>query len=932
MSDPATRAWKGGRLLLLLAVGVGGFLLLGRFGANLYTDLLWFRSAGYESVFWARTLAEAGMRVVVGGGTAVLAFLNFRVVARTLGVIQIRRRFGDLEFAERLPRRTIVWGVAASSLLMGLWLGASFPQGAGLRLRLLLEAPRWGLEVPPLGRDASFFVFSLPLLEGALILGLSLTFLLFSFTAAGYAATGSLRLRGGRPEIAPLPRKHLAALLALFLLLLAARFWIAPYLLMLDGNSAVQGIFGFADAHSRIPAYRALATITALAAGMAWWGGLRRRPALLASAVAGVALAGLLLVQILPQMVQRFQVRPNELERETPFIEANLRFTRVGFGLDRMQRERFPYEAGEVPDWGEAARQLAGLPIWTPATLLTTFRSVEARFPYYDFELVTHDRYPSPEGVATVAVAVREIDRGGIGDPNWQNLHLRYLAGMGAVASAANQATREGRPPMFLSGIPPVAAQDASAPPGLELTEPAVFFGSRHQLHAIVSPQASPPGLSVPDSASLVIGGRPSSMTPAAPPDIQGIGLSNLARALSLAWRFRDANLLLASEVSRQSTVVFRRSVAERAGAIAPFLRFLEPPYPVVHDGRIVWILDGFTATGRFPLSSARALPGGGAASYVRNSVKITVDALTGATRFYRVDVQDPLLEAWSRVFPDLLRPLEEMPAALRSHVRYPKALLELQAEILLQYHQDTPPRFHGQQDVWAPPQELAEGSRPVPYLPEYGFYRLPGREAPEFLLSTVFVPAGRQNLTALLVARCDPPAYGELLLYDIAVEEQVQGPRQVEALVEQDPVISSQFSLWRQGGSQVWSGHLHIVPVGNTLLYLEPIFLAAEADAIPELRRFVASDGTRVVMEASLGEALVALARATGSQALPLGVGAVANQAGAGEPGTWPREALDLLDQAEERLRQGDWAGFGAALDRLRTLLGEWSGRSGGG
>jgi hypothetical protein len=309
----------------------------------------------------------------------------------------------------------------------------------------------------------------------------------------------------------------------------------------------------------------------------------------------------------------------------------------------------------------------------------------------------------------------------------------------------------------------------------------------------------------------------------------------------------------------------------------------------------------------------------------VRASVKITVDALTGETAVYRVDDDDPLLEAWSRVFPGLLRPLDEMPESLRAHVRYPRALLELQAEVLLQYHQDTAARFHGQQDVWASPQELAEGVQPVPYRPEYGIYRIPGEEAPEFLLSTVFVPAGRQNLTALLVARCDPPAYGELVLYDIGVEEQVPGPRQVEALVEQDPIISQQLSLWRQGGSQVWSGHLHAVPVGSALLYMEPIFLAAEADAIPELRRFVVSDGTRVAMEPTLAEALAALARAA-----PPGVASDPGMRGVGEGGSWPREALDLLEGAEERLRQGDWAGFGEALERLRTLLREMTARGG--
>lgn len=931
MSDMATAVRRGGRVLVLLAVALGGLVLLGRTLANFYAEVLWHDSAGYVSLFWTRALVEGGMRLSVGLLTALVAFLNFRVVARTVGSIQIKRQFGDLEIAERIPARIVFWGVVILSLFLGLWLGASFPGGAGLRFLLSLRAPSWDLVASPVGRDVSYFVFVLPVIGGALIFGLSLLFLLFTLSAAGYAATGSLTFREGKPRIAPLPRKHLTVLGGLFLLFLAGRFWIAQDLLLLDGNSGVQGIFGFADAEARLPGFRALSFFTLGAAGVTWWAGFRNRLAPLASAGIALVLGGLILVQGYPEVIQRFRVEPNELERETPFIAANLEFTRNGFGLHDMERRRYGYDGeAEVP-WDAAAEQFAGLPIWTSAALLKTFREVEARFRYYDFEEVAVDRYSTSSGRRIpVAVSAREIDPGGIEDPNWQNRHLRnrYLAGMGAVASDATESTPEGRPPMFLSGIPPVFSGGPRAPEALDLTDPMVYFGSRSQVYAIVNPDSLQTGAAVPGAspAGKALGVTGDELIP------QGIRLTGLLRTLALAWRFGDANLLFASEVTGESRFVFRRNVVERAQTLAPFLRFLEAPYPVIHDGRIVWILDAFTATRNFPLASPQDLPGGGSAAYLRNSVKVTVDAVSGETRFYRLDTADPLLEAWSRIFPDLFRPLEEMPASLRAHIRYPRALLEVQARVLLQYHQETPPRFHGQQDVWAFPQELSQGTRPVPYVPEYGIYRLPGGGESEFLLTTVFVPTGRQNLTALLAARCDPERYGELVLFDIPVEEQVPGPRQVEALVEQDPVISQQFSLWRQGGSQVWSGHLHVVPVGSTLFYLEPIFLAAEADAIPELRRLVLSDGRRVAMEASLEEAIAALALAGGEAEAAL-------EAVAGEsaepvtPGsTWPTEAMELLDAAEDRLREGDWAGFGSALEELRSLLRSLSSLPGGG
>ncbi len=392
---------------MILAIVLAVVFLLGRFLADFFTEVLWYRSVGYASVFWTQVLAELGMRVAAGTLTAVLAFASFRVVGRTLSGIQIKRQFGNLEIAERISKRVVTWGIVIVSVLLGLWLGASFPQSAGLRLLLLLRAPEWGLAVPWLGRDVSFFVFVLPILGGSLVLGLSLLFLLLSFSAAGYAATGSLSVRSGWLKVAPLPRKHLAILCALFLLFMAGRFWLAPYLLMLDGTSGVQGIFGFADANARIRGYRALALITLVASGVMGWSGFRKRLAPLIASGVAVVLGGLILVQLYPGLVQRFQVEPNELDRETPYIEANLEFTRIGFGLGGRQRQGYGYNPEASPDWGVAAQQFAGLPIWTPRTLLTTFHTLDARFPYYDFETVAVDRYPSRNGVIPVAVSVR---------------------------------------------------------------------------------------------------------------------------------------------------------------------------------------------------------------------------------------------------------------------------------------------------------------------------------------------------------------------------------------------------------------------------------------------------------------------------------------------------------------------------------------------
>ncbi len=917
MSEKRPRRLRGGRLVLAIAVVVGCVLLLGRMAVGLYVEILWAQATGYLSVFLTRMAWQWAIRVVVAVVTGTLAAINLVVVATTLRGIRIRRRFGNIEISERIPRSYLRGATFLMAALVGLWFAAAVGPDAAHRALLLIHAPEWGVAEPVLGHDVSFYVFVLPVLNSAVVYAMVLLFVLFTFATAGYAATGSLRWEKSRLELGTLAHRHLVSLAGLFLLALAARFWLARYSLLLDGSSGVQGIFGFTDAEARLPGLQALTGVSVMAAALVVWGGMRGRVGWVASGIGAVVVAGLVLGQLYPSMIQRFRVEPNELEREAPYIEHNLSFTRVGFGLESLRRERL--SSGDSPPWSavELGRQLEGLPAWTRGALLSSFREVEARFPYYDFADVTIDRYASASGPQTVALAVREVDPLGIQDPNWQNLHLRelYLVGMGAVASAGSARTAEGRPVTFLSGIPPGSSSERGAPPALRLSRPQVFFGASPQLYAVVDPSGQT--FLAPDGSP----GIPGQDYPA------GIPLTSVARKLALAWRFRDPNLLFASEISPESRFVFRRHARTQASHLAPFLSFPAEPYPVIVGGRIVWVLDGYTQTRHFPLSTSYEMQVRRPLRYIRNSVKVTVDAATGEMSFYTLDANDPILMGLRGAFPGLLRSLEEMPEELRAHLRFPRELLELQSRVLFQYHQETAPTFHGQQDVWSAAQELSQGTNPVPYRPEYGRFELPGERGAEFLLSTVFVPAGRQNLTALLVARCDPDRYGELLLYEFPVEEQVPGPRQVEALVEQDPVISQQFSLWRQGGSQVWTGHLHVVPAGPRVLYMEPIFLAAEADAIPELRRFVLSDGRRVVMTPTLEEAIAEL-----SPGAPLPSEPPVRASVPGLPAErWPEEALRLLDEAEQRLREGDWAGFGERLRALRAFLqGGFDGASG--
>ena len=912
MSEPGRRPWQGGRILAVTIVSAAAVLLLAREAIDLLVEVLWFGANGYLGVFWTRTLSTWGVRIAVMLATGALVYANVRLFATAVRSLRFRRRFANLEISERIPPVWISRGTLLVSALAALWFGAVVPPEAGLSLLLWLRAPAWGVSDPILGHDLSFYIFALPVMSAVVAFALLLVFFLFSLSIAAYGATGALRLTRSGVQLDGTARRHLTLLVTTFLVLLAARFLVARYILLLDGNSDVQGLFGFTDAAARLPALGALAVVALGAAGLVAWGGTRRKMLPAAAGLAAIGLGTLVLAQLYPATIQRFRVEPNELESETPYIRHNLEFTRMGFGLDRLQRERFDYRTSAQDTRTAVDAQFAGLPVWTPSALLSTYRQLEARFRYYEFSDVTIDRYRGPDGLVPIALAVREIEPGGIEDRNWQNLHIRerYIAGMGAVASAAEQHTPEGRPSTILSAIPPEFAEGASAPESLRLLRPSVFFGLRPQAYAIINPT---------NETFLDPDGRPGQPGIDFP---EGLLLGSWLRKLVLALRFRDANLLFASEVSPRSRFVFRRQVTARARAIAPFLHFPEPPYPVVHEGRIVWMLDAFTATRHLPLASVYEIEPRSRVNYVRNSVKATVDGVTGRVSFYVADENDLLLEAYRQSLPDLFHPVAEMPPGLREHIRYPRELLRLQGRVLFQYHLETAPSFHGQEDVWAPATELAQGTNPVPYRPEYGIYRLPGEQEPEYLLNTAFVPAGRQNLTALLVARSDGDAYGELVLYDIPVEEQVPGPRLVEALVEQDPFISQQLSLWRQGGSEVWTGHLHIVPVNGTLMYMEPIFLAAESDAIPELRQFVVSDGRRVAMQSTLDATVAALVATITPEEVDDESDLGQLERLAIDTSAWPRDALDLLDRAEEALRAGDFASFGAHLNELRDLL----------
>lgn len=890
-----------GRIALIGVVAVLVLLVVGRMAVEFYTDILWYQGAGYLSTFWKRFLLGLGVRSAAALFAAGLVAVNLWWVMRHVGPVRVRRRYGNIEIAEQVSRKYVLGIIVLVAGLGGWWLAElEFDDQAALAVASWLEKVSWGVEDPLFGRDAAFYVFSLPVATRALEFLVLTAVWTMALVALGHVLVGGIDWEDNRVAMTAPARKHLAVLLAAMVVLLGIRFWLGRYLVVVDGNG-VAGALGFTDVEARLPMARALAFLALLAAAALLYGAWRRAILPPVIGLGGLLVAGLLLGQVYPALVQKFRVEPNELSRETPYIRWNLEFTRRAYGLDRMTRRPFPYRRDARPAGGEIGDRLAYLPLWDEEPMGRAFNETQSLFPYYWFPDVDYDRYGPPGMEQQVALAIREFQPSGLGEGSqtWQSLRLNpsYIRGLGAVAAPTrSEGGGDGTPDLWIRNVNPVLTEPG-APPTLYLDRPSVFFGETMDEYVIIIPGR--------DSAFTGIPGE------AFP---RGVPLSSFFRVLAFAWRFGDEALLFSGEVTRDSRIVYRRAIGERVEELAPFLLWDQDPMPVTVDGQVVWLLDGYTVSRSFPLSHLVPL-GRSDVRYLRPAAKASVDAITGAVHFYVVD-DDPLLRTYRRVFPDLFEPLDSMPPGLRRHMVYPELALQVQAEILLEYHLQRAEPFYAGQDVWERPQESAPSGGTRDVGPVYGLLPMPLERDVEYLGAMPFIARGRQNMTAFLVARNDGPRYGDLTLYQFPRDQQIPGPGQVQAVIEQDPVISSELSLLRQRGSGVSMGRVRIVPLDSSVVYIQPLFLSADENPIPELWRVVVSDGRSVAMSQTLRGAMEGLG-------LPLEEGERRARSGSPRPGAvWPRHALELLETAEERLRAGDWEGYGRTLEALRTFL----------
>jgi hypothetical protein len=823
---------------------------------------------------------------------------TFRVVGRDgQGVPQV------IELSlDKLPWTLIVCAVA---LLVGVFIGLAQTGSWDTLLKWFYGVP-FGRTDPLFGRDLGFYVFTLPVYELVKDWALLMVVLCGAISGVIYVVRGEIDYQQGRlPTFSAVATRHLSVLLAVFFLVKAWGYLLKRYELLTSNNGIVFGA-AYTDVHLRLPILIALVGAALLAAALCLY---NTRQATLRLPIAAVVIVfAVSSVQtVIPSVYQNYWVKPDELRLESQYIAKNIEFTRYGFGLDHITSATFPAKGKLTPELIAASQAtIRNIRWWDPRPLLDTYRQLQEIRLYYDFHDIDVDRYTIDGSYQEVLLAARELNQSKlpVDAQTWINQRFKFTHGNGIAMNPVNRFDEEGLPVFYVKDIPPVGL------PELKIARPEIYFGENTTNYVVVGGGTKEFDYAQgQENVYNVYGGR------------DGVSLSSLWRQALFAWYFGDIKLLISDNVTGASKILFRRIIQDRIHQIAPFFLLDRDPYLVVNDGRLIWLQDAYTVSDSIPYSQ---LGPAGTMNYIRNSVKIAVDAYDGNPVFYIADLKDPIILTYQRIFPTLFQPLESMPTSLRKHVRYPEDLFTIQARVYGTYHMKNPEVFYNKEDLWGFAKESPKGETKT-LQPYYTIMKLPGEPREEFILMLPMVPNNRDNMIAWLAARCDGADYGKVIEYAFSKEKLIYGPAQIEARIDQDTTISQQLSLWNQIGSRVIRGNLLVIPVDDTLLYVEPLYLSAESRQLPELKRLIASTGERVVMAEDLDGLLAALVSTEGhkpgvvtSTSLPTPGERGAEIAPAGANA----EALNHYRRAFEALNKGDWRTFGVEMEAMQKAL----------
>lgn len=910
--------WQGAlrAFIVIVAVFLICLILLGLV-AGFLVDWLWFSAIGYLSVFWTTIVAEVEIFITVFVVSSIVLWANGSLALR---FVKSRRGQAPPAFewnstgtttlpdALEFTRHQLPWRVAIpiAACLLAMLVAWGEVSNWPTFLRFLYQVP-FGADDPLYNKDIGFYLFTLPAYVAIKNWMLLTLFLSALFAGLIYWVHGDIEYDVQRRSISPAVIAHGSVLLGLFFAVKAWSYGLDRYLLLYGDNGVVVGA-SYTDIHVRLPVLWLLIALSIIAALGVWVNVKVRTFRIPVAAVVLVFAGSFVFSNVVPALFNRVFVKPNELELEKPYIQRNIALTQLAYNLHQITAKPFPAKQDLTSKTLEANKAtIDNIRLWDWHPLMDAYVQLQEIRTYYKFHDVDVDRYWLGGAYQSVMLSAREL-KSSLLPPNaqtWVNSHVLFTHGNGVVMSPVTRSTADGLPVFFLRDIPP------SSTGGPEIREPRIYYGEETDSYVIV--KGSTPEFDYPKGKDNIYAAYDGS---------GGIPIGGVLQKNLFAWHFGDINLLLSNYITSKSRIMIRRNIRERVRTIAPFLRLDGDPYLVVSSGKLYWMQDAYTTSNYFPYSQPVSRLD---LNYIRNSVKVVVDAYNGTVEFYLMDAADPIAATYQRIFSGLFKSFAAMPPDLQKHIRYPEDFFRIQAQIYQTYHMEAADVFYNREDLWQFPREPS-GNETTVMVPYYIIMRLPGETQAEFFLMLPMVPSRRDNMIAWLAARCDPPDYGKLIVYEFPKDKLIYGPFQIEALINQNTEISQQLTLWNQMGSRVIRGNLLVIPIEDSILYVSPLYLRAQHGQLPELKRVIAAYGDRVVMKETLAEALSALFETGAAPRTP----ATATAAPlTGPASTKAREALDHYNQAIEQLKSGDWAGFGTQLDAMRGLLEDLSRQS---
>jgi hypothetical protein len=928
-------------LLGILAILV--FILVGII-VSIYPNWLWFVNLNFAPVFWTMALGKYGVAAVIWTLIIVTLSVNLYAAQRLHGE-------GEQKITEiagmPVSGRTLNTLILAAILIVSFIIASKGSVQWNMVLSYLNQQP-FGSTDPIFGKDIGFYVFSLPFYlfvrEQMLIILLfaALVTVIWYVKDGGVQIIGELVVAEDKPTSLPNVKvadnvgKHLLVLAGILILLVALGYHLKAYGVLYSTQGPAFGA-SYTDVSIKILAYRLLMVLSFLMCLFVVYNAFRLKIKLLLICTGIWVGAIVVFATGLPILVQQFVVKPNELAKESPYIAYNIDFTRRAYNLSNIKEVDFEVNNTlSADDIKNHEVTIQNIRVWDERPLLQTYRQIQSIRLYYDFNNVDVDRYMINNQYRQVMLAARElvVDQLPAQAQTWVNRHLIYTHGYGLAMSPVNEVSAEGLPQLMIKDVPPVVDIDR------KIDRPEIYFGEKTTEYILV--QTSAQEFDYPKGDKNVY---------ATYEGKGGVPISSFMRRLLFAIEFQDPQILFTTYLTPDSRIMFNRRIKNRVIAIAPFLSYDTDPYMVVSGGRLYWIQDAYTASNMYPYSKRSRTPfRKKELNYIRNSVKVIIDAYDGHASYYMIDTQDPILKTYAKVYPALFKPLDEMPADLQKHLRYPNDLFEIQVQTYAEYHMQDVQVFYNQEDLWEPPDEIYGDNRQR-MKPYYIIIKLPDEDKEEFLLMLPYTPSKKDNMIGWLAARSDQPHYGNLLVYKLSKDKLVYGPMQIEARIDQQTDISRELSLWGQRGSRVIRGNLLAIPVGDSFIYVEPIYLEAEQEpqrdaqatppgkgaqaqkqqparpartgitttaALPELKRVIVSLGSRIAMEERLE---LALSRVLGASIIKKD-DLSAEVPGSGTISDLGERALRYYNNARDYQRQGDWAGYGRELEKLENIL----------